>query len=547
MRDHPALALLLCLCLGCGEGGRRAGPDALAAQRTLYALAPTDARGAFTVARIEDLVERLRALDGALAKRPTLAPLARDARSALRERLGFDPLEGGAFTARGIDPGGALAIFWRTDGVTVAAVVRDRSAFEQAFAKAPAVAGPAAECTRLGELLRCSRPAAGPPSGALESEVEALAPGDARAVDVSLTIRGQAPLWLAAALPEGAVDLRARMGTLDTPLHALRAEAGPGDALELLPDAAAIVACRVKPSALWARLWPDKPAVRRTVEGALQLATGLDPERDLLPLWTGRVAAGSTQAGAAALLLETNDRTKTARLVASLQDLLEGAVRGLRRSAGLPGLSAHREEVAGLPVLRAELRQHAGEKVPTMVAYLAAVPRGILVSTDAATIAASASASPPTARTGPRVAGLVKRPAPLIGWALVDDPLGRAATREDAERALASLPARGLLTASRARDVVALLRPARELAFVIDATETGVEARVVVGLEQGDLGSSRAALGPLTLALAAAPYGARLLTALEHGQDLEQAVHIALAGHEAPPRATKRKKRTRRR
>ncbi len=542
-----ALVTAIGVGLGCGGGSRRAPPDALAAQRTLYALAPADARGAFTVARIEDLVERLRALAGALGKRPTLAPFERDAREALKQRLGFDPLEGGAFTARGIDPAGPLAIFWRPEGLTVAAVVRDRAAFERAFGEAPAAGAPPAECVRVGELLRCSRPAAGPPSGALESEVDSLAPGDARAVDASLTMRGESPLWLAASLPEGAIDLRVRVGTLDTPLHALRASAGPPDTLELLPDAAAILACRVKPSALWARLWPDKPAVRRTVEGALQLATGLDPERELLPLWTGRVALGSTQSGAAALLVETNDRTKTARLVASLQDLADGAVRGLRRSAGLPGLSSHREEVAALPVLRAELRQHAGDKVPVAVGYLAAVPRGILLSTDAATIAAATSKTPPIARTGSRVASLVKRPAPLVAWALVDDPLGRAATREESERALASLPAKGPLTAARARDAIALLRPARELALVVDATETGVEARLVLGLEDSDLGPSRAALGPLTLALAAAPYGARFLAALERGQTLEQAAQSALSGHDAANRPAKRKKRARRR
>jgi len=52
---------------------------------------------------------------------------------------------------------------------------------------------------------------------------------------------------------------------------------------------------------------------------------------------------------------------------------------------------------------------------------------------------------------------------------------------------------------------------------------------VMVGLEQGDLGSSRAALGPLTLALSAAPFGARLLTARIVSRDTQQADASALA------------------
>ena len=394
-----------------------------AVQRAVYGMAPADTVGGGVIADLGQVLGRLRAFRAVLDSGPVTRTYVARGVAMATEALGFDPLDAEGWKKVGVDPTGPVALFI---GPKKSAQVLFRAS-DAARAKETAMAwyqrGGATEpfeCATAGAYLHCGTPAwslAADPASSLWPHVEKNVAPQTRAMEILVYApldQGEAQEALVAAkspvkglhagyfgmtiTPERLVT---RMGArLDEAVLALPfLKARPGESLLGLA-AGGVSGGRItfSPDALWALAKEKLGADLQVATGAVQGATGIELEKDVVDNLTGEIVVAGYRSAqrtdgkgqlrtytdrlGSAALVGTRDDVRTRKLANRLGEMLGGVVGTFGETAKGFGMTpAYRSDAGDRPVhwfsfeFDAERQKILG--VPRVEIFLTSLPGGL--------------------------------------------------------------------------------------------------------------------------------------------------------------------------
>jgi hypothetical protein len=339
-------AMMTALALSCSKPAATppaAKHDLSAAHKEVWALVPADADVAGSLARLDHVIERLTALRAAASTGPETKKWLDTNLAKATAALGFDPLDSAGWRAQGLDTAAPIAFFLEgKDG---------RVLFKATGGKTPADFAKklGATCDAAGAFIACGDAGAHPAAdgkslwaraekesgGATADELFVFGPLDTPRVAKAMSF---APFFAASksawtSLDLGGGEIRWRLGYNNPQSGALRkyVQPDPGSKSLLGVAAGAGGASRItfSPKALW-QLAEEKLGRKMldTGLGAIQAATGIDFEKDVIDNLSGELVGVFHADSEGAQLLGTRDDARTQALLRRLDGVFVGALAG---------------------------------------------------------------------------------------------------------------------------------------------------------------------------------------------------------------------------
>lgn len=358
MRSRLALAATALLALSCGApevAKAPAAPDYGAQQDRIWSQIPGDARMAMTVADVRHFLGKLKSLRALLAAGPVTRKYLDQGTALATTKMGFDPLDAAGWKAAGFDTSSSVALFAMANERV--ALVFKASSLDAARASLGKWGALSADfgCAAHGEWMVCGEEgvaAAADPAQSLAGRMKAESGGHAgdelivyapldggrmgELFDNNEFARASKSAFLSLTMGDALVHLGLRYSNAESGSVAkyLTLEPNVKSVLGAATGARSAARFHFSPHALWslARAQLDAKTLAMGT-GAVQMATGLDLEKDIVDNLTGEMVAGFDVRGAGAFgaqFLGVRDDAKAGKLVDRLDGLMAGGLASVK-------------------------------------------------------------------------------------------------------------------------------------------------------------------------------------------------------------------------